>query len=301
MPIQLAKRSYNPILTVIGLALLLLAACGADRPLRAEKGGPALWRVEKDGVRGHVFGTIHVLPRDTAWTTGALKKAEAGSDRLVLEATGLEDEAASQKLFVDMGRSAGLPPVAQRLPEAERPALKALIDKGGMSETILNGYESWAAALLLSTVVQGDLKLSGGQGVEPALTQDFREAGKPVEGLETIAQQFGLFDHLPEDVQRRMLGTTVRQSNTAGTQFEAMLRAWISGDMKVIARDFVSEVAPEPAMAKALLTDRNRAWAEKIAAMKGRPFVAVGAAHLAGPENLLDQLKARGFKVVRVQ
>lgn len=297
----MTTASRNPILTIIGLALLLLAACGADRPLRTEKGGPALWRVEKGGLRAHIFGTIHVLPRDVAWDTAALKKAEAGSDRLVLEATGLDDQAASQKLFIDLGRSPGLPAVADRVPEADRPTLLALIAKGGMSETVLNGYESWAASLLLSTVVQGDLKLSGAQGVEPALTEDFREAGKPVEGLETIAEQFGLFDHLPEDVQRRMLATTVAQSHDASAQFKKMLAAWIAGDMKAIARDFVSEVAPEPVMAKALLTDRNAAWAAKIAAMKGRPFIAVGTAHLAGPDNLLDQLKARGFRVVRVQ
>lgn len=291
----------NPFLTLLGLLVLLLASCGADRPLRQEKGGPALWRIEKAGRAAYIFGTIHVLPDGIAWETPKLRDAVAKSDRLVIEALGVDDAAASQKIFTEMGRSPGLPPIDARLPEAQRPALKDLIRRGEMSEKALSGYESWAAALLLATVPQQDLKLSGRRGVEPALTEAFSAAGKPVEGLETIEQQFAIFDTQPEPLQRRFLSETVEQSGDAKAQFEAMLSAWLTGDMKAIERDFIQELAPEPELVGPLLTDRNKAWAEKVAAMTGTPFVAVGAAHLAGPDNLIALLKAKGYRVKRLQ
>lgn len=291
----------HPFATVVGLVILLLAACGADRPLRTEKSAPALWIVEKGDLRAHIFGTIHVLPAGVAWETPTLRKATKGSDRLILEATGLDDEGASQKLFIAAGRSPGLPPVADRVPADLRPTLDGLISRGGMSAPVLDGYESWAAALLLSTATQGDLKLSGAQGVEPALTEDFKAAGKPIDGLETIASQFALFDRMPEDVQRRMLVATLRDSTGAKAQFDRMLDAWLHGDMRRIGDEFVDKVAPEPALKQALLYDRNRAWADRIATLKGRPFIAVGAAHLAGRDNVIDLLKAQGFKVKRVE
>jgi len=53
-----------------------------------------------------------------------------------------------------------------------------------------------------------------------------------------------------------------------------------------------------------LFTGRNRAWSGRIAAMMeqgARPFVAVGAAHMAGPEGLPALLLAKGYRVARVQ
>ena len=35
--------------------------------------------------------------------------------------------------------------------------------------------------------------------------------------------------------------------------------------------------------------------------MRGQPFIAVGAGHLTGRDNLIDLLKDRGFTITRVQ
>jgi uncharacterized protein len=53
-----------------------------------------------------------------------------------------------------------------------------------------------------------------------------------------------------------------------------------------------------------LLTNRNRAWAEWIAARLDKPgvvFMAVGAGHLAGEQSVQAQLAARGIASSRVQ
>jgi uncharacterized protein YbaP (TraB family) len=291
----------SPLFRLLGLALLLLSACSADKAPRGDAGGPALWRVQKGDVDAYVFGTIHVLPAGVAWETARMRDAMTRADRLVLEATGLDDAAGSQAIFQKMGQSPDLPPITQRVPPAQRGALEALIVKGGMSEPMLSAYESWAAAMLVSTVMQSELALSGAEGVEPALTKEFRAAGKPVEGLETIADQFGLFDHLPENTQRAFLSETVGQAGDMQAQFDTMMAAWMRGDTQAIARDFVAELASEPELVGPLLTDRNRRWANAVAGMRGRPFIAVGAAHLAGPDNLISLLQAKGFMATRVQ
>ena len=290
----------NRFLALIGTALLLLSACSGAKQ-EAQSGGPALWRVEKDGQRAFLFGTIHVLPDDVAWETPALRQAMEASDRLVLEASGLDDADGTQRIFDQLGQSEGLPPLADRLPAADRPALRALLERGDIAEADASAYESWAAALQLATVIQSGERMSGANGVEPVLTAAFKAQDKPVLGLETVSDQFAVFDRLPEDVQRRLLLDAVRQADAGEAGYARMVKAWLSGDIQAIARDFVAQIAPEPELAKPLLTDRNRKWAARIALLPGRPFIAVGAAHLAGPDNLIGLLEKAGYRIERIQ
>lgn len=283
------------------LALLLLAGCGSEPAPSPEGVRPALWRVQKGGLDGWLFGTVHVLPENVSWQTRKIQTAIDQSDRLVLETSDLQDTRKTLAVFEQLGRSPGLPPLEDRVPTNERAALIKVAQSGGASVEQLDGYESWAAAMLLSSAIQQSLRLNGQDGVEPTLTMAFRKAGKPVEGLETVQRQFGAFDNLPEAAQRRLLLQTVREAKDVRTLYAAMLKAWISGDMAAIARGNEVGGTPDPLVTDAVLIQRNRDWVKVMGQLNGRPFIAVGAGHLAGPGNLIDQLQAKGFRISRVQ
>lgn len=283
-------------------ALTLVAACGSDpAPAPVAKGGPALWQVQRGEMKGWLFGTIHVLPKGVAWETPTISEAMAKADRLVLEAADLQDEEKTLALFESMGRSPGLPPLDRRVPEEEQAALNKAISEGGTSTQLLSGYESWAAAMLLSAATQQELGVSQDDGVEPVLIAAFRQAGKPIGGLETIERQFGAFDTLPEAAQSRLLVQTVHEAKDMKGLYDRILKAWTTGDMDAIAKEDENGEQPDPMVEEAVLVARNRDWVKAIEPMKGTPFIAVGAGHLTGRENLIDLLKARGFAVTRVQ
>jgi uncharacterized protein YbaP (TraB family) len=83
-----------------------------------------------------------------------------------------------------------------------------------------------------------------------------------------------------------------------------MEAAWEVGDDRALGRELVGELREEyPALYKVILKDRNAAWVDVVAREmdgSGVAFVAVGAAHLAGPDSVQTLLRARGYKVERV-
>lgn len=283
-------------------AFLLVAACGeAPAPQPPSGKGPALWTVERDGLKGWLFGTIHVLPKGVAWETPTIRQAMAEADRLVLEAADLQDEQKTLSLFESMGRSPGLPPLEQRVPANEAPELGRIMADGGTNTQLLSGYESWAAAMLLSAASQQSLGVSQSDGVEPVLIATFRKAGKPIGGLETVERQFGAFDTLPESAQQKLLVQTIHEAKGMKALYDRILTAWVKGDMDAIAKEDRIGEQPDPQVEEAILTARNRDWVKAMEPIRGRPFIAVGAGHLTGDGNLIVMLEAKGYKVTRVQ
>lgn len=282
-------------------ALLLAAACGDNPPAPPAGGGPALWRVQGKGLDGWLFGTIHVLPGGVEWQTPPIKKALATADRLVLESAEIQDQAGTLALFEKMGRSPGLPPLDQRLPDEERSALDKIVGDGDTSIDALSGYESWAAAMLLSAAAQQTLHVSQDNGVEPALITAFKKTGKPIGGLETVERQFRAFDTLPQAAQQRLLVETVHDAKDMQSLYGRILQAWIKGDINTIAKEGQAGEAPDPVVEQAVLIARNRDWVKVVGGLRGHPFIAVGTGHLAGRDNLVQLLEAKGYKVERVQ
>jgi len=80
-----------------------------------------------------------------------------------------------------------------------------------------------------------------------------------------------------------------------------LANAWLNGDTKIIDDLLVEEVkAKAPELNQKLLVERNIRWSEKIDGILNRSgvqLIAVGAAHIAGPDSVQTQLSKRGIKV----
>lgn len=290
-----------------GIALLSCSGCEAKappaKPVAQAVARPALWKVYDADTTVYLFGTIHLLPKGMEWHGPKLDAAMKASQDLVLE-TVIDDPAALGAIMMKLGTSPGLPPVLDRVPPAIRPKLKATIEKTGLPLTTLDGMETWAASLVISTASLRSAGLDHDEGAEAQLTNAFRKAGKPVAGLETPAQQLGYFDGLSEEAQRKFLVSVADGSDRMAKEFAAMIGAWRKGDVKKIALTFDDEMRESAELADILLYKRNQRWAAWIKQRMDKPgtvFVAVGAGHLAGKQSVEDLLAKQGLKVVRVQ
>jgi len=200
--------------------------------------------------------------------------------------------------------SPGLPPLAARVPADKKAALATAIAKSGIPVQALDKMETWAAAFLLLGVQFKDLGLDAGSGVESALRKQFAARGKPVDQLETNAEQLGFFDKLSEEAQRKFLIGVLDDAAQMKGEFGGMLTAWSKGDVKAIAESFNAELSDAAELKDALLVRRNANWAHWVRSRLDKPgtvMVAVGAGHLAGDQSVLSMLQKDGVKVTRVQ
>ncbi|NIJ07145.1 hypothetical protein FHS31_000727 [Sphingomonas vulcanisoli] len=266
---------------------------------------PALWKIADADTTIYLFGTIHVLPKGLQWRDAAIDKALADSQSLTLETVLDDDPGRVARALTTMGVAKRLPPLADRVPEAKKQALAALVAQSGFPIETLDRMKSWAAAIVLTGASFSQIGLEpGGEGVEPQLSKLFRAAGKPIEGFETPEQQLGFFDALSETAQRAFLVSALDDPKKARADFDQMLRSWAKGDVAAIARAFAEEPEFTPQLRELLVKRRDKAWADALAKRMEKPgtmFVAVGAGHLAGPDSVQRMLAERKIVAVRVQ
>jgi uncharacterized protein YbaP (TraB family) len=284
---------------IASLLLLGLAGCGS-RPADGPPPNPLLYEIASaDGtVEGWMIGTIHALPEGTDWHTPAIGRVIDAADLLVVEVGEVKGRDEGPSIYTSLAQSAGLPRLADRLPADLRPQLTALLERGGLDENAFAAEESWAAAIGLARIgAAGD----PANGVDRALIADF--AGRPVRELEGLRGQLSIFDRLPEAAQRTMLAAVVRESSKAGSDPERLMRAWLAGDAGTIEQSTREGFLADPTVREALLTGRNRRWTGALVPLLAeapRPLIAVGAAHLVGPEGLAALLETEGYRLRRI-
>jgi uncharacterized protein len=242
------------------------------------------------------------VPRGARWLSPAIDKAIEDSDMLVLEAAGLAAERDERTIFETLGRTPNLPAISARLSEADSARFAAFKGAAALPAD-LDRYESWAAALLIGAAAnQG---LSQDHGGEARLEALFRDANRPVMGLETIESQLGAFDTLPEADQRILLAQAVAEAGDAPQQFRLLYARWAAGDLGALQQQFLTPLKRFPRLHEALIDRRNAMWAQQIDSLLRKDakvrFIAVGTGHLLGPGSIQARLAALGWDVERMQ
>ncbi len=293
------KPFEKSILLRLWLLLMLLASCSKPAPPPPEPPRPALWEVsDKDGVRGWLFGTVHALPDGMDWQNPAVSKAVKASDALVLELGKDEDAAAIAAVFTRLARSFGHPVLSQRVPAERKAELLGWMKRAGIADPQSHDLETWAASLMIAHAIDGDKE----DGVEAGLL-DLAD-GKPVVELEGADKQLRVFDRLAEQDQRDLLLAILAEADDAPAKAEKLARQWRSGDMEALAAETQRGLLADKELREALLVGRNKAWAgriEELLRAGKQPFIAVGAAHMAGDDGLPAMLAGRGWTVRRIQ
>ena len=265
---------------------------------------PALWVVKDEDTTIYLFGTVHVLKPGLGWFDEAVKDAFDKSDQLMLELVMPDDQMEVANRMIPLAIDQSGKTLSSRLDPEQLKAYEAAMVSVGLPAAQFDKFEPWFPAITLSVLPLTKLGYDPEQGAEKQLTRFAKSAGKPVAGFETLEEQLGFFDTLPETQQVAFLNSVVKDIDQLGAQLDKMVVLWAKGDPEGLATAMNESLAATPELAKTLLWDRNARWADQIRERMDRPgtvFVAVGAGHLAGQHSVQDYLKERGLTVKRVE
>ena len=263
---------------------------------------PVLWQAKVGNSTIYLFGTVHLLPNDTQWRFPALDQALSQSKTLYIELTD-DDQASIAPLILRYGLDAEHP-LSTQLSQRENDTLANAAHVAGLPgrAQTLQPMKPWLAALTLSVAPLLKAGMDPSQGVDKQLKTQMTAAGKPVYGLETAEQQIQFLANLSSPMQLAFLRDTLRDVDKSTEELRSLVDAWKQGNVAAIAKLENDELKTrEPELYRQLIVERNENWAAKIKDMMirqpGTVFIAVGAAHLAGPDSVQAQLAKLGVIV----
>lgn len=296
LPASASSKAMGGRLWVILLCVVVAACKPAPEPV-----SPAFWAVEgQHGQKAWLFGTVHALDAPVDWKSPVIAQALGESDLILVEVAGLDDPKAMAATFAELAMRTDPVPIAGRIDAGLRDELAGVLGKHGMKARQFKAIDTWAVALTIARAETSDL--DGKYGIDRAVLD--AASGKDVGEFEGTAGQLAIFDGLPEREQRDLLEAILAEAAEGKSDETQLVDAWRDGDVAMIEQATEQGFLADPELREALLTARNHAWAERIEVeLKNgrRPFIAVGAGHMAGEDGLPALLGSRGLSVRRVQ
>lgn len=285
-------------LAALLFSFLLFTPATAEPVVKAH---PALWHVKGPVGEVYLLGSIHLLPKNIDWHTPAIKTAMTKANVFVFEVS--TDEKAQDRIRELIAEMGTLPPgqsLRNILPPPAREDFDAAIKSAGLPMDIVDHEKPWLVSLQL-LVAEGTARhYSADAGVDHAVMRAAAKAHKPARFFETIDQQLRLLAGSDDKLQIEQFATDLKDYRKDDDDLAPMIAAWSEGKADKLAALMNSELADQPDVKKALLTDRNQRWALQIRTMlreKRTFFITVGAGHLAGPDGVPALLRAAGYKV----
>lgn len=280
-----------------GSACRWLLAFGLLGCLSAEAAGP-VWAIRGAHNTVYLAGSIHLLPEADAALPPAFARAYADSACLMMEIdlSKLDSAEALGTLLQHGGlpEGASLREVAGAQRYARASAAAAAL---GLPAISMDHEAPWMVALQLTELEYARLGFDPEQGVEQQLLRRALADHKSTGGLESLADEMGVFEALTPAAQLRFLDMVLDDLDATGDETRAVLAAWRRGDAARLAALLATEYRTFPALYDALVMDRNRNWLpeiERLLQSNGNCLVVVGALHLVGKGGLLEALRKNG-------
>ncbi|MGB1217513.1 MAG: TraB/GumN family protein [Saprospiraceae bacterium] len=278
-----------------------------------------LWKVTGKKVKkeSYVFGTIHMIPSKDYFLPEYVDNALKSSDEVFFEIN--TDDMNNPAMMMGMMNMMFMEDKTLKdlLNEEDYKLVKEKLNDNPLMALLGEQADRIKPMFLSSMMDQGDMgidPLSGGMDMgdmksyEMELTKIAKAEGKPIDGLETLEFQMGLFDKIDLEDQAKMLVEAIRSEGEdeegAEDTITKMVELYKMQDVHALYSmiNAQSEGSGVSEFEDQFLTERNKNWIPLMAKTmsENTAFFAVGAGHLGGKQGVLELLRKEGYTVTPV-
>jgi uncharacterized protein YbaP (TraB family) len=286
------------------IALIVLVSCSTSKKTAGKKDvipaeNALLWSVTGKGLStpSYVYGTIHMICKEDFLFSSTLKQKLNDSKSIYLELD-MDDPS----MMIKMATMAIMKDhtLQDLMSEADYKTLSQFVkDTLGMPMMLFNKMKPITLMSLIYTKV---LPCSSTESYEMKMVEIAKASKKEIRGLETIEEQMGVFDKIPDSVEAQMIMEMIRTMPAQRKQMTEMVEAYKKEDIQTLAAQ-LSESPEWKGFEDILLANRNRNWIPimETAMKQGTQVFAVGAGHLPGKDGVINLLRAAGYTVTPVK
>jgi uncharacterized protein len=258
-----------------------------------------LWKISGNGLEqeSYLFGTIHLICQDRFKMEERILNALNKSKKIALEI-----DMSDQNMMMEMQRlsvNADFKNIKDEFePEQGKAVDEFLQKKYGVGLEQLGVLKPFVLSTMVLTKMLPCEEISS---YEMFFVQNAQDAEIPMVGLETIADQVKLFDHIPLETQLNDLGDLVTDEN-AIQEFESLVAAYLNEDIELLY-ELITKNEMFQNYGDLLLVDRNQKWIPIIEDLvrEQTTFIAVGSGHLASETGVIQLLRDAGYEVEPVK
>ena len=278
---------------------LILAVFFFQLPVSAQQNSEnaLLWKVEGNGLKkaSYLFGTVHMICEEAFVMPKKVLSAMDQTEQSYLEINMAAPDFAQQ---------------AQKYMKSEK-ALSSEISKedyvyiDSVVKAKLNyklsDFENLKPALVMAFLMQKSFTCKV-LSFEEEIIKRTKAAGKGIEGLSTVAEQYSFLDKIFE---AKDMGDYLRTYTDTEMQkiTKVIMDAYLKEDLKTIDKLMLEFSSTNPEGYNQLLPVRNQLWAARMPEIMETKatFFGVGCGHLLGKEGLVNLLRQKGYQVSPVQ
>jgi len=171
----------------------------------------------------------------------------------------------------------------------------------------LEQYQFFKPTFLVMTLTVLEMNKIGAdpkKGIDYFFKDKAMQDEKATGSLETMDQQISLLTSMNAHLGSDQILESIEELKQIEVMLGELLAVWRKGDEAKMEELYIKDLKLYPKLYQTLIVDRNNKWVRNIEGYlngSGNTMVVVGAAHLVGADGLVNLLRKRGYKVIKLQ